>query len=209
MRLTEIQNLSFEEWNSMTRDELASVVKDATRITKQRVSYFDRAGYSSPAIKSLDRTIGSHNLPNESRIDDMNLNSLKRLFTREQSFLNSQTSTIPGERLRLRNIAASTINTTGMNDRQKQIAITRRVRQMGGEKGLEDISDLVDKIRELEPALEYMIGSDPPNGVNIFSRVTDAYIENPDIDYEELRELLLNEYAGLQSLRSEEEFDFN
>lgn len=209
MRLHEIQALSFEEWNSMSRDELAFVVKDATRITKQRVSYFDRAGYSSPAIKALDRTIGSHNLPNESRIDDMNINSLRRLFTREQNFLNSQTSTIPGERLRLRNIAASTINTTGMSDRQKQIAITRRVRQMGGERGLEHISDLVDVISEVQPTLPYDYGSDPNIGVSFFSRVTNIIIENPDFTYNDIVEFLLAEHESIQRERSQNEFTFN
>ena len=208
MRLQDIQNLSFEEWNSMSRDELASVVKDATRITKQRVSYFTRRNISSPAVMSLDRNIGIHNLPNESRIDSMNVNSLKRLFTREQNFLTSQTSTLTGERQRLRNIAASTINTEGMSQRQAQIAITRRVNQMGGEEGLRNISDMVEQIREMEPAIEYMIGSDPPTGVSLFALVTAAMIENPDATYSDVMEFLQNELDRGQRARREE-FEFS
>lgn len=212
MRLVEILALSRQEMQAMNIEELREAVKSASRISKQRVSNIRRFSGSSPATVGLTNAIGQ--IPNERTISNMTRNQLLHVFTEEHRFLNSQTSTVPGARTRFRNIIETSIRTEGLTDRQIANRITRRISALGGPRGVASMLELLDRIRELEPTLEFQIGTNPTRGNGFFGTFVESYLSE---DFDELREdpvlfaeRLSRRYEELieDRFRQEERFEF-
>lgn len=209
MRVTDIQALTNEAINQMTNDELIEAVKSASRFVKQRESYLESFSGSSPALRGLKQQIG--NIPTQTQTQSMSVNELRHVLTNERYFLNAQTSTLPGARQRYRNIILSTIDTDGLTDRQVQNRITRKINKLGGYRKIDEMLEMIDRIRELDPALEYQIGTNPERGSGYFQNVVETYLQDPEIQNDPvlLAERVRQRYEELQMQRAmEEDFEF-
>lgn len=87
MNIDEILNMSNEDFNKMSYNELLPVVKYMQKLANQRIYRMRKSGVFSPAIH--DR-----NLMNLANVN--NLNSLRAEFVNVADFLNAKTSTIRG-----------------------------------------------------------------------------------------------------------------
>ena len=153
MTLQEIKNLEGTQISNLSKEELQKIAKDATRISKQRLS--NLSGKNTLAKTRLEKAQGTLNLPKERDIDKMNVNELRKLITDERQFLRNKTSTLQGERERIRNTVALSLDERNYSSNKAyQTAITKRINQLGGYWDLSDIFDLIDRIREIDPSLE-------------------------------------------------------
>lgn len=173
MRIQDIQNLTGNIINQMNRDELMDAVKSASRISSQRISNIRRYSGGSPAVRGLENAIGQ--VPRENTINNMTLNQLRHVLTEEKIFLTSQTSTVTGTRERYRNIIASSMNLENLTSRQISRRINKRISELGGPRGINELLNMLDRIRELDPVLEYQIGSSTTRGEGFFHTVVEAY----------------------------------
>lgn len=173
MTVQEIMALTGTQINQMNQDELTDAVTTASRISSQRISNIRRYSGSSPATRGLENAIGQ--VPRQNQIATMTQNQLRHILTEERNFLNSQTSTIPGARERYRNIVASYMDLEGLTQRQISRRINQRIGELGGPRGINNLLEMVDRIRELDPVLEYQIGTNPTRGEGFFHTVVEAY----------------------------------
>lgn len=173
MRVDEIKKLEGIDINRMNDEELKEYVKNATRFTKRRLS--NLSNKYTPSKKQLERKIDNKNLPNEKEIDQMTHNDLKHLLKIERDFLNSQTSTIEGEKQRIRNFIRLSIDEQGKSERQIQNLITRRINKLGGYWNLGKIFELIDQIEELEPSLVYELGSGTTEERGFIGTIIETY----------------------------------
>lgn len=185
MTINELKNLSGVEINSMTRNELMEVAKDATRNAKQRIGQLKRAGIeSTAATRKLAKNWGTLNLPSNKQIDKMSHNQLKQLVANERTFLRGQTSTVKGERQRIRNFVKTTIDTRGKSQKRVESLITQRIKKWGGYDELGKVFDLIEQMEEQNPSIVSEVGTNPLAG-NFFELVFESYV---DTDFEEIRE---------------------
>lgn len=173
MTVQEIMALTGNQINQMSQDDLMDAVKTASRISSQRISNIRRYSWSSPATRGLENAIGP--VPRQNQITNMTQNQLRHILTEERNFLNSQTSTVPGTRERYRNIVSSSMNLEGLTQRQISRRINQRIRDLGGPRGINNLLEMVDRIREIDPVLEYQIGTNPTRGEGFFHTVVESY----------------------------------
>lgn len=185
MNINEIKALTGVEINRMTSEELREIAKDATRNVKQRLGQLKKAGIdSTAATRKLKKNWGSTELPTNNAIDSLEHNQLKQLVANSRTFLRGQTSTVKGERQRLRNFVSTTIDKRDYKykkDIEKEI--TDRINRWGGYDELGKVFDLIEQMEEQNPSIISEVGTNPLTG-NFFELVFDSYV---DADFEELR----------------------
>lgn len=89
MKLKEIQDLSNEDFNRLSYNELLPIVKHIQKLANQRIYRIKKSGVFSPAVESAK-------IMNTANADNLNL--LRAEFRQTMDFLNAKTSTIRGAR---------------------------------------------------------------------------------------------------------------
>ena len=203
-RIEQIKALDGDKISKMSKEELQTYAKDATRFTKQRLSYL--SGKNTHAKTILEKERGSLDLPKEKDIMKMDVNELRKLVVDERNFLKNKTSTLAGERQRIRNVVALGIDETQYNTKQGyEAAISRKIDKMGGYWGLSDLFDLIDKIKEVDKSLEFELSTNP----SLVGAVIESYTEKEFIEFRdnpvEFAKRLRKKYV--EEIRRKEEQD--
>ena len=208
-RVEQIKSLDGDKISKMSKEELQLYAKDATRFTKQRLSYLK--GKSTHAKTTLEKARGGslEDLPKERDIMEMDVNDLRKLLVDERNFLRNKTSTLAGERERIRNVVALGIDEKDYNTKKGyEAAISRKIDKLGGYWGLSDLFNLVDKIKEIDPSLEYELSTNP----TLVGAVVESYTEKDFIEYRdnptEFARRLRKKYVEEIRRKEEEEIPF-
>lgn len=181
--INKIKSLEWDDINEMTQDDLKELAKDTLRNTKRRLSNLQ--GYNTPAKYYLEERQGNlKKLPNERNLDSMDVNKLKKLVNDTTRFLKSQTSTLEGERRRIRNFVQSGVNSYNIDNKTLQNRITRTINKLGGynSKTMKDIFEVIEKIENLDPTVVWDFGSPKDNqdkDSSIVGQVIEIYT-NPE-----------------------------
>lgn len=172
MTLQQLLELDGPLINNLTNPQLREALKDATRITKQRLSNLDAARFNyTPARQIFENT----KLPTYKEIDSMRQSELRHLLKQEVQFLGNQTSTVAGERERIRNFVRLSVDTKNKSNTAIENEITRKISKMGGYNELSEIFDLVHQAESLDPSIVYEMGSS-----EFIGSVIDGYIRGLD-----------------------------
>ena len=203
-RVEQIKTLDGDKINKMSKEELIEYTKDATRFTKQRLSYLK--GKNTHAKTTLEKEQGTLELPKEKEIAEMDVNKLRKLLVDERNFLKNKTSTLEGERQRIRNVVSLGIDETQYNTKQGyEAAISRKIAKMGGYWGLSDLFNLIDKIKEVDKSLEFELSTNP----SLVGAVIESYTEKEFIEFRdnpvEFAKRLRKKYV--EEIRRKEEQD--
>lgn len=206
-KLNDIKSLTGEDINKLNKEELIELAKSSVRFSKQRLS--NLGNKYTPAKAKLKQNQGDA-LPKERQIETMNHNELKKLVADTRNFLRSQTSTLSGERERIRNFVELSIDKKGKSNKQIENLITRQINKMGGYWKLGEVFDLIDQIEELEPSLVYELGSGTEDEKGFIGTILEAYTSN---DFKALRDDPVAFTEKLrsrldESIRTRNEFEF-
>lgn len=90
MSVSDILNMSERRFNKLTERELKLVVGRLVSAVNKRVRRFEKAGISTPATRSLEKSGGKLSVKGKS------LNELRSEYARARNFLNMETSTRKG-----------------------------------------------------------------------------------------------------------------
>lgn len=206
-KLNDIKSLTGEDINKLNKEELIELAKSSVRFSKQRLS--NLGNKYTPAKQKLKQNQGEA-LPRERQIETMNHNELKKLVADTRNFLRSQTSTLSGERERIRNFVELSIDKKGKSNKQIENLITRQINKMGGYWKLGEVFDLIDQIEELEPSLVYELGSGTEDEKGFIGTILEAYTQE---DFKALRDdpVLFTEKLRSrldESIRTRNDFEF-
>lgn len=181
MNIQALKELSGSAINNLTVQELREALKDATRNTKQRIGQLDRAGFEyTPARQMWKDT----KLPNNAEIDNMTQSELRHTLKQEVQFLNNKTSTVAGERERLRNFVRLSVDTKDRSNKAIESEITRKINKIGGYKELSEIFELIEQVESLDPSVVYEMGSS-----EFIGNIIESYLNGLD-DPVQLKEYL-------------------
>lgn len=207
IKVNEIKSLTGDDINNMTKDDLINFSKSSVRFSKQRLATIGNK--YTPAKSKLKQNQGDA-LPKESKIESMTHNELKKLVADTRNFLKSQTSTLSGERERIRNFVELSIDKKGKSTKQVENLITRQINKMGGYWKLGEVFDLIDQIEELEPSLVYELGSGTEDEKGFIGTILESYTQE---DFKGLRDDPVQFAQKLrsrldESIRTRNEFEF-
>ena len=90
MSVNDILNMSEKRFNKLTEKELKLVVGRLVSAVNKRVRRFEKAGISTPATRSLEKSGGKLSVKGKS------LNELRSEYARARNFMNMETSTRKG-----------------------------------------------------------------------------------------------------------------
>ena len=131
MSVSDILNMSEKRFNKLTERELKLVVGRLVSAVNKRVRRFEKAGISTPATRSLEKSGGKLSVKGKS------LNELRSEYARARNFLNMETST-----------------RKGYEQVQKRISETLKERGYDiSPNELDDMFEVYNDLLELDPSL--------------------------------------------------------
>lgn len=87
-KTNQLLNMSADEFNRMSREELKKAVTTLAREGNKRIAQFERSGEESPATRYIEESGGKFTS------SDKSLNQLRAEFMREKDFLQSKTGSV-------------------------------------------------------------------------------------------------------------------
>ena len=184
IKLKMIQETDGLDLLKMDRSMLIDYTKRANQYANMRLGHLYGQYKDTPATQMLKRELGPDKIKWKD-IEKMSMNQLRHTFATYKKFLNSQTSTKKGEQERRKKFIA-----TMTKGRELTPEETKKVEELFNAK---DFWEIVDKIREADPSLEFILGSP-----TFIEKIKEHYT---DMSFDELLEYMQNKSGNILSNR--------
>lgn len=136
MKISDIQNITLEQFNSMNEKELREVSNQLFSAANKRLRRAEAAGRSTPATEAVKKQLAQSGQTQFSS-KDKTYNQLKQEFFRAKNFVENKTSTYSGWRQEVKDIRGRFEDQTGQSAKTMSDADIRKY------------YEAVDKFREV------------------------------------------------------------
>ena len=180
MKTNEAMNITFREFNNMSRKDLSKLVSTLAATANKRLKRFAEKDVKTPAYKYALSTGGKFISKGK------NLNELRAEYIRVRDFLNMKTSSLKG----YRNVKIDLANRIGI-DKKDILSLS--------EDYWSDFWDLYNKSDQLTP---FILGSSDRQ-----KYVFDIFIENKGLNSDELEKVLQERFNEFYKQSVSRDFD--
>ena len=176
LKVKDIMNIDLDTFNNLNESELRAITSRLVSASNKRIRRLKERDINSPAIRGLGEIPQFSTKLNEDVTPQNRVNQLRHTFAKIRNFMTSETSTISGYNKFVKRIKTKLAEDLGMTyeDVDKKLNVGK-------------MFDLLHQAQKDGLISSYRHSKGSMQGREI---VTEQIIENPELSYSELKEIL-------------------